>query len=208
MKSITPLPTVNKDQPNTLPPDYFRAVYQANDDPWNFAASPYEQAKYAASLAALPQEQYGRALEIGCSIGVFTAQLAPRCQHLLGVDVSEAALAQARARCAALPQVKLQKMTLPEDFPAGEFDLITLCEVGYYWSRPDLARAAAHLERALVPGGHLLLVHWLPAVHDYPLTGDEVHDFFLARTATSGPWQHLGGHRDEKYRLDVLVRRA
>ena len=110
---------MNANQPNTLTPEYFRAVYEANDDPWNFEASPYEQAKYAASLAALPQVHYGRALEIGCSIGVFTAQLAARCQHLLGVDVSEIALAQARARCAALPQVALRKMTLPDEFPAA-----------------------------------------------------------------------------------------
>ena len=195
---------MNVNQPKTLTPEYFRAVYEASNDPWNFEASPYEQAKYAASLAALPQMHYGRALEIGCSIGVFTAQLAARCQHLLGVDVSEIALAQARARCAALPQVALRKMTLPDEFPVGTFDLITLCEVGYYWSRPDLARAAQHLERALVPGGHLLLVHWLPAVHDYPLTGDEVHEFFRERARPGGPWQCLHAERTDRYRLDVL----
>ena len=199
---------MNKPKLNTLTPDYFRAVYQANDDPWNFRASPYEQAKYADSLAALPRAAYGRALEIGCSIGVFTAMLAARCQHLLAVDVSEAALAQARARCAALPWVGLAQMTLPAQFPVGRFDLITLCEVGYYWNLGDLAHTAHRLEHALEPGGHLLLVHWLPLVPDYPLTGDEVHGFFLSRARQKGPWQHLGGHRTAKYRLDVLARRA
>ena len=100
---------MNQNQPNTLPPDYFDHVYQANRDPWNFETSPYEREKYAATLAALPRPHYAKAFEIGCSLGVLTAQLAPRCGHLLAVDVSEAALAQARARCAALPQVEIQQ---------------------------------------------------------------------------------------------------
>ena len=198
---------MNQNQPDTLPPDYFDAVYRANADPWDFAGSPYEQAKYAASLAALPRPHYAQALEIGCSVGVFTAQLAPRCGHLLAVDVSEAPLAAARQRCAALPQVELRLLRVPEAFPAGRFDLITLCEVGYYWSAADLARAADLIIAGLQPGGQLLLVHWLPAVHDYPLTGDEVHEFFLAKTRAGGPLRHLGGQRLEKYRLDVVEKR-
>ena len=56
-----------------------------------------------------------------------------------------------------------------------------------------------------MPGGHLLLVHWLPAVHDYPLTGDEVHEFFRERARPGGPWQCLHAERtDDRYRLDVL----
>ena len=199
---------MNQNQPNTLTPDYFKAVYAANNDPWDFGSSPYEQAKYAASLAALPRPHYASALEIGCSIGVFTALLAGRCGQLLGVDVSAEALAQAQAHCAALPQVALQHMVLPAEFPAQSFDLITLCEVGYYWSMADLARAGERIEQALLPGGQLLLVHWLPAVHDYPLTGDEVHDFFLGRTRNGGSLRHLSGHRAEKYRLDVLEKKA
>ena len=45
-------------------------------------------------------------------------------------------------------------------------------------SEADLARAADLLIAALNPGGQLLLVHWTPPVHDYPLTGDEVPQFF------------------------------
>ncbi len=195
---------MNPDQPHSLPPAYFDDVYRAHADPWNFASSPYEQAKYAASLAALPRPHYANALEIGCSVGVFTAGLAPRCGHLLGVDVSEAPLAAARQRCAALPQVELRLLRVPDEFPAGKFDLITLCEVGYYWSAADLARAADRIVAGLQAGGQLLLVHWLPTVHDYPLTGDEVHEFFLGKTQAGGPLRHLGGQRQEQYRLDVL----
>ena len=44
---------------------------------------------YAASLGVLPRPHYPRALEIRCSLGVFTAQLAERFGRLLGVDASE-----------------------------------------------------------------------------------------------------------------------
>jgi protein-L-isoaspartate O-methyltransferase len=195
---------MNQQQPNTLPPDYFDNVYRANEDPWQFASSPYEREKYAATLAALPRSHYERAFEIGGSIGVFTAQLAPRCGHLLSVDVSEAALSQARLRCAALPQVEIKKMQIPGEFPDGQFDLILVSEVGYYLSPADLARAADQMLAGLNLGGQLLLVHWTPVVHDYPQTGDEVHEFFLTKTQLGGPLRHLLGERHDKYRLDLL----
>ena len=191
----------------TLTPGYFDDVYRANDDPWQFASSPYERDKYATTLAALSRPRYERAFEIGSSIGVFTAQLAPRCGYLLSVDVSEAALAQARQRCAALPQVEIKKMQVPDEFPTGQFDLILLAEVGYYMSPPDLARTADRLLAALPAGGQLLLVHWTPVVHDYPQTGDEVHEFFLKKTRDDGPLSHLAGQRHDRYRLDLLQKR-
>lgn len=195
----------NPNQPHTLSPDYFAAVYGANRDPWNFETSPYEHEKYADTLAALPRPHYEQAFEVGCSLGVLTAQLAPRCGQLLAVDVADAALAQARQRCAHLPQVQLQLMRLPEEFPAeAGFDLILLSEVGYYWSPADLQRAAELLVAALRPGGQLLLVHWTPPVHDYPLTGDDVHELFLSYTASAGPLRHCYGHRRATYRLDLL----
>ena len=48
----------------------------------------YERRKRALTLAALPQERYRSALEVGCSIGTLTADLAPRCDNLLAVDAS------------------------------------------------------------------------------------------------------------------------
>ena len=199
---------MNENQPNTLPPEYFDHVYQANRDPWNFESSPYERAKYAATLAALPRAHYPEAFEIGCSLGVLTQQLATRCGHLLAVDVSEAALAQARARCAGLPQVDIRLMRVPDEFPPQPFDLILLSEVGYYWSPGDLACAAERLISALKPSGQLLLVHWTPPVHDYPLTGDDVHEFFLEKAKPDGPLRHLAGQRHETYRLDLLEKHA
>ena len=197
---------MNTNQPNTLDPAYFDDVYRANTDPWAFASSPYERQKYIDTLAALDRPRYEQAFEIGSSIGVLTAQLAPRCARLLSVDVSEAALAQARQRCAGLPQVELRRMQVPGEFPQEQFDLILLSEVGYYWAPADLTRAADLMLAALPAGAQLLLVHWTPVVPDYPQTGDEVHEFFLAKAGPTGPLKHLHGHRAEKYRLDLFER--
>lgn len=189
--------------PRSLPAAYFDGVYAAGDDPWNFETSDYEQAKYATTLAALPAPRYANAFEVGCSIGVLTARLAARCDALLAVDVSEKALERARARCADRPTVRVERLSFPEQRPAGDFDLIVLSEVAYYWSITDLRGALDWCSERLRPSGALLLVHWTHPVHDYPLGGDEVHDEALARTASRLQRAHAERHSD--YRLDVLV---
>lgn len=191
----------------TLSDRYFEDVYRANDDPWSFETSPYEHAKYARTLAALPRPRYTRGLEVGCSIGVLTGMLAERVDALLSVDVSERALARARARNAGRPNVTFERRRLPDDPPPGTFDLVVLSEVGYYFGAADLERLLDLLTARLEPGGHLLLVHWTPPVPDYPLTGDEVHEAVLRRVP---PLRHLHGERHEQYRLDLLekVRKA
>ena len=192
----------------TLPGSYFDAVYAAADDPWRFETSDYEAAKYADSVAALGAQRFANAFEIGCSIGVLTRLLAGRCDHLLAVDISEAALMRSRARCVDLSAVEFALMDVTTAFPDRRFDLVVMSEVGYYWSRPDLARVLGHIEAALRPGGRLLLVHWTPAVADYPLRGDEVHGTVLARAAApGGALVSVSGWRRESYRLDLLERR-
>jgi SAM-dependent methyltransferase len=186
----------------SLSRDYFETLYDGAADPWSFATSSYEAEKYARSLAAL-RPPYARALEIGCSIGVFTRELAERCESLLALDISERALARARERCADRPQVRFARAAVPHDFPAATFDLIACCEVGYYWSDADLAATRDRIAGALRPGGDLLLVHWLPKVDDYVRDGDAVHAAFLDDTR----FAPVSAHRAERYRLDLLVRR-
>ena len=123
---------------------------------------------------------YGRALEIGCSIGVFTERLARRCDELTAVDISQHAIARARVRCAHLPHVRIAREAFPEQCLPTIFDLITCCEVGYYWSDADLALARDRIANRLLPGGELLLGHFLPRVDDYVREGDAVHEAFLA----------------------------
>ena len=190
----------------SLPAGYFDDLYARDPDPWGFRTSDYERAKYDDTVAALEGRRFARAVEVGCSIGELTARLGPSCDALLGVDIAEAALEQARARNAQSDYITFARMTLPDERPTGRFDLIVLSEVLYYFSRPDLDRVAAWVTGALEPGGVALLVHWLGETPDYPLTGEEAVDAFLSATApaltTDRRW------RRELYRLDRLVRPA
>jgi len=178
---------------------YFEDLYRLDDDPWRFETSEYEQEKYRRTLAALGDRCFPRALELGCSIGVFTQMLAPRCHELLGVDVSEQAVATARDRLTGTPGVRIERRELPEEMPAGTFDLVVAAEVLYYWDRDLLVGAIGALEAALAPGGSLLAVHWRPQTRTYPLLGDEVHD--LLRGHLSG-LDHAVTLTEEQYRLD------
>jgi SAM-dependent methyltransferase len=187
----------------SVPPDYFEALYARDPDPWRFADSGYEREKYAATLAALPHLHYARALELGCSIGVLTRVLAPRCGALLAVDVAEAPLAAARQRCAGLPQLSFRQLRAPQEWPddAAPFDLILLSEVVYYLDPGDVVALAARAGATLAPGGDILLVHWTGPT-DYPLSGDAAAEQFIAAAA---PFAGIiRQQRAVRYRLDLL----
>lgn len=191
-------------QKESLPPSYFEKMYAADIDPWEFETSEYEAKKYAASVAALPKEQYRSAFEIGGSIGVLTEKLSDRTQSLLSIDVSETAQARAKERCKHLGHVEFDILQIPRDYPDRMFDLTVVSEVGYYWSATDLPTAQQQIASHLEPGGHLLLVHWTPYVAEYPLTGDQVHEAFLSQVGTL--WRSLHSQREDRYRLDLLER--
>jgi predicted TPR repeat methyltransferase len=185
--------------PASLPPAYFERLYAADRDPWRFASSAYEHAKYDATLAALPCRRFRSAFEVGCSIGVLTRRLASRCTTLLAVDVADVALVQARRRCARHPWVAIRHMHVPQDWPEGRFDLILLSEMLYYLSCADLTRCAALTRASLARGGLVLLVHWTQPT-DYPLSGDAASDAFIAAVGLMPTLQRRAG----TYRLDLL----
>ena len=182
---------------------YFDALYARAPDPWDFATSAYEHAKYDATLAALGERRFARGLEAGCSIGVLTERLAERCDELVAVDVAQVAVDAARARLAGRAEVHVCRASLPEQWPAGSFDLVVASEVLYYLDRRTLRdELLPGLVARLRPGGVLLAVHWRPATRTYPLRGDEVHALVRA-TPGLAP---VHGHLEERYALDVLER--
>lgn len=182
-------------------PGYFERLYSRDPDPWRFASSEYEREKYAATLDALPAGRFGRCFEVGCSIGVLTRQLAARCDAVLGVDVAEAALAQARERCAGQEWVTFERMAVPGEWPEGAFDLVLFSEVLYYLGVPGLHEAARRTLESLAPGGTVVLVNWRGPT-DGACTGDEAARMFIADVA--GRLQPKVQVQAEKYRLDVL----
>ncbi|MBJ6121704.1 class I SAM-dependent methyltransferase [Sphingomonas mollis] len=189
---------------HSLDASYFDGIFASDDDPWSLASSPYEAAKFDATIAAIADSRYDRGLEIGCAHGVLTVRLAELCGTLLAIDISTHAVDLARRRCASLPMVRIEQAAFPADVPADRFDLITLSEVVYYWSDADIAAAARAIVTIADPGCRLILVHWTGET-DYPQSGDD---------AVTKLRLHLGdaitvvrADRTSSYRLDQWIMR-
>lgn len=187
----------------SLAPEDFLGYYAEDPDPWRFKTSDYEKAKYAATLAALPKPHYVNGVEVGCSIGVLTRQLATRSDAMLGLDVVPSALDTARETCADRPNARFALCAAPGEWPEGRFDLIVLSEVVYFFDKTDLARLVARVEGALVPGGDVVLVHWLGET-SFPHSGDEAAEGFMELAAHFA--RPVRKDRATEYRLDVLTR--
>jgi SAM-dependent methyltransferase len=185
----------------TLNPEYFRDCYAASPDPWGLAERWYEARKYALTVALLPRQRYGAAFEPGCSIGVLTAQLAPRCDRLLACDAVPAAVAAARVRTAGLPGVRVDQRVIPGQWPRGSFDLIVWSELLYYFDDADLGQILGLGIGSLRPGGQVLAVHWRHPAPDHPRTGDEVHEILAAHDGLA----RLAHHRDPDFTAEVYT---
>jgi trans-aconitate methyltransferase len=181
----------------------FEALYRSDPDPWGYTSSAYERDKYAATLAACGPGPFRRALELGGSIGVFSALLAPRCEILTTIDAAPTAVGAARRRLARFPHVNALQGTIPKAIPGQGYDLVVASEILYYLTPHQLAATLALLERLTDPGARLVAVHWRPAGPDRPFTAAEVHDALrrqrFLETTQSGA--------TDDYLLDVLERR-
>jgi SAM-dependent methyltransferase len=185
-----------------LDPAYFDEMYAASADPWGFTTRWYEKRKYAITLGMLPCERYAAAFEPGCSIGIMTEQLAPRCERLLACDVAGAAVKAAAGRTAGMPGVRVEQRVLPGDWPPGDFDLIVFSEFLYYFGGDDLPLVIGLATEALRPGGSLVAVHWRHAVEEYPRSGDEVHEALARQSGLS----RLAEHREPDFIAEVYQR--
>lgn len=179
-------------------PERFERLYAASADPWNYCGSDYEREKYASTLAALPTGTLGAALEVGCSIGVFTEQLASRCEWVAAVDFSARALQLARARLQSLGNVRLVQACFPEQTPAGRWEVVVCSEVLYYLDEPALHTAVSWFAGQLRAGACVVAVSWRGVGGSEPLRGDEVHDLLASELAG---WHALDARR-LGYRLD------
>lgn len=180
--------------------DALDRLHETTADPWH-VESWYERRKRAVTLACLPAEHYGHVLEVGASVGALAEDLASRCDSLLAVDASTAAVASARTRLAALAHVRVEQARVPHEWPVGHFDLVSISEVGYFLSPAELDRLVRCAFASLTPHGQVLICHWRHDVVGWPLTAADVHDRFVS---TGAPV--LTEHRDGDFVLHVLGR--
>ena len=159
---------------------YFDAKFTADDDPWRYRDSWYERRKRDLVLAALPRARYRHAFEPGCANGELSARLAPRCDRLLSADFAPAALVLAQRRVARYPHVSIEQRAMPDDWPAGRFDLIVISEFAYYLSREQCTALADAACASLEAGGSLLCCHWRHGGEAWMLEPADVHAQFDA----------------------------
>ncbi|MGW0735184.1 SAM-dependent methyltransferase [Streptomyces sp. NPDC002851] len=123
--------------------------------------------RLAEAVDALPIEPHSRVLEIGCGPGAAARAVAARLDsgHILAIDRSAAAVAQARTACAE--EIASGRLTVrqcaAEDFVPesgeGPFDLVYAFRVGALDGRHPEAgrRALARIAAALAPAGRVFI---------------------------------------------------
>jgi ubiquinone/menaquinone biosynthesis C-methylase UbiE len=127
--------------------DWARKLKQQADD-----SRPYRQRLYQRVGLA----NADRVLDVGCGTGAVTLDIAEGTRgHVVGIDVDEGKLEEARRLREVLPNVEFQVADAQDlPFPDGSFDLVTLNIVLVYVR--DKERALAEMVRVLRPGGHVL----------------------------------------------------
>jgi len=106
-----------------------------------------------------------RLADIGCGTGWYLGELQARCASVVGLDISPAMLAQARAR---LPNVELLHADI-RDLPLrdGSFDIVLSTRVLSHLA--DVALAVSELARVVSKGGLVVLTN-VDSEHDYEET--------------------------------------
>jgi predicted TPR repeat methyltransferase len=186
-----------------LPDAYFDDKYAEAADPWQLEERWYERRKYAITLGLLPHPRYRHAFEPGCSIGVLTEHLTHRCDHVTATDVATVALDAANRRlveAGSRERVALLHSSLDEPWPATQFDLVVLSEIGYYLEAAQLRTVLDREVARLARGTVIIAAHWRHRVDDYPITGDHANDII---GATPG-LHHLGGYLDADVVIEVF----
>ncbi len=116
-----------------------------------------------------------RALDVACGLGRNSRYLAHHGFQVLGVDVSDEALARAQeTEHKNHSAITYQIHDLDDELTGiGQFDLVILVR---YLNRPFIERVHEYL----VPGGHLLLeLHYKYIDDDRPLAGPESPEYRL-----------------------------
>ena len=116
----------------------------------------------------VPRRQRRRALDFGCGIGRLTVALADYYDEVVGVDIANSMVEQARQRNPAPDRIRYEHNTNPDlrKFPSGGFDFVCSWIVLQHMP-PSLIKAyIAELVRLVAPGG--LLVFQLPVDRSPP----------------------------------------
>jgi SAM-dependent methyltransferase len=165
----------------------FEAAYSEREDPWasDNARYSYQRWKYESLMAALPPgRQFERALDLGCGMGAMSLALTRVSGDVLGLDIAESAVAQARRRIGIRPGLRFEQGDMSSLDPAldSRFDLVVVADTLYYLDHVDdasLKAVATLIGGLLAPGGICLLAnhYFFAGDKDSRLTR-RIHDAF------------------------------
>ena len=171
-----------------------RAVYRRIAPYYDVLDGSFERKRYAPIRGTLFAGLGGRILDAGIGTGRNIPYYPPGAE-MVGIDLSQAMLAQARARRDELGSaVPLAAMdVLRTAFPASSFDAVVASFV-FCVLRPDRQQAAlTELGRILKPGGELRLL-------DYTWSKQPLRRFVMALWAPWVRWAYGAGFDREPQR--------
>jgi 2-polyprenyl-3-methyl-5-hydroxy-6-metoxy-1,4-benzoquinol methylase len=181
----------------------FDLLYAEKPDPYGSTLGYYlyQRLKYERLISFLPNRHYRNALDVGCGLGPFTRRLSPYADEVLGVDLSEVAVEQARKLSSSQPNVQFAQHDIHHiEQLGGQFDLITVLDVLYYISplSDDVLKSIARqIEKLLAPDGTLLLVnHFFFSVDSASRQTRRIHGMFRENTSL-----HLASERRRPFFL-------
>lgn len=181
----------------------FERLHRDKADPWEVAERFYEQRKRALTIASLPRPRFCRTLEIGCSVGALTKDLAAVSDNLLALDTSDTAVRRTNEALIMNDAASARLATVPRDWPHedGPFDLVVLSETGYFLSSNQIDEVIRLIRMSLDDDGVLLLCHWRHPIEGWEVDGDGVHD----RVRRHSGLHTLALHTEEDFVLEVFV---
>jgi 2-polyprenyl-3-methyl-5-hydroxy-6-metoxy-1,4-benzoquinol methylase len=181
-----------------------------------FLHDPAGRAARARRIVALLRDCAGvsldgkRVLDVGCSAGLMTREIAAGARFTVGLEIAADALAYAAAHHSRRDQLAFIRGSAERlPFPTAAFDVVICNHV--YEHVADVHALLAEIERVLRPGG----VCWFAAGHTFQLV--EPHHRLPLRAAMPRSWASAvmrllgrGGSYDERFvppwRLRSLLR--
>ena len=183
----------------------FEELYNKTIDPWQFRTSSYEKEKYEKTVASIPASKYKCGIEAGCSIGELSRLIGERCQQFYGIDISEAAIDEARKRNADRHNLHFAQSELPGGWPQISADLIVLSEILYFLTANEIEKLADILKHRWEVGGDCIVVSFLGDTSE-ALQGTESADMMAAALRSRMTIATIPATVEENYRIDVLQR--
>ena len=138
----------------------FEHKYRRHGDYFGYRTNPYELEKYERTLNLMREWRRGRgsALEIGCSVGVFTGMIAGEFDKVVATDIAKEALSIAAGQVGGAGDVSYVQSDLISLNLEKSFDIVFCAEVLMYVRESDAAKACAALDRHLATNGLIIEV--------------------------------------------------